>query len=272
MLEGKQYERYLPQLRSNVDDVLGTKWEDVHITSRDGVKLYGRYFHHRDGAPLTILFHGYRSNAIRDVNGAHRVCRRNDLNVLTVDQRAHGKSGGKTITFGIKERYDCIDWANYAIERFGKDTRITIMGVSMGAATVLMAAGTEGLPENVRGVAADCSYSDIREVIALVIKRMKLPHAPAWHLVKAGARIFGRFDLEEVITLDLVKKIKIPVMMIHGEKDSIIPVRMSQEMYDACTSEKKLILVPEADHGMSYFVDNETYEKAMTEFFLSAAK
>ena len=62
--EGEQYDRYASQMRANVDNVFKGNCEDVYITSRDGVKLYGRYFHHKDGAPLTILFHGYRSNAV----------------------------------------------------------------------------------------------------------------------------------------------------------------------------------------------------------------
>ena len=265
--EGEQYDRYASQMRANVDNVFKGNCEDVYITSRDGVKLYGRYFHHKDGAPLTILFHGYRSNAVRDVNGAYKVCKRNGWNILTVDQRAHGKSGGKTITFGLKERYDCIDWCNYAIERFGEDIAITIMGVSMGAATVLMAAGTEELPENVKGVAADCSYSDVNQIIGHVAQLMHLPKEPAKVFVRLGGRIYGRFDVNEFSTMDLVKKIKIPALFIHGSADSLIPVQMSKDMHDACLGEKKLIVVEGAEHGMSYFVDNKCYEDNLTEFF-----
>lgn len=266
--KGEQYDYYAPQMRANVDDVFKGKCEDVYITSRDGLKLYGRYYHHKDGAPLTILFHGYRSNAVRDVNGAYRVCKRNDWNILTVDQRAHGKSEGKTITFGVKERYDCIDWCNYAIERFGKDIPITIMGVSMGAATVLMAAGTEELPENVKGVAADCSYSDVNQIIGHVAQLMHLPKDPAKFFVKLGGKLYGRFDLDEISTMDLVKNIKIPALFIHGSSDSLIPYSMSQDMHDNCKGDKKIIVVPGAEHGMSYFVDNKTYEENLTEFFV----
>lgn len=265
--EGEQYEFYAPQMRANVDNVFNGNCEDVYITSRDGVKLYGRYYHHKDGAPLTILFHGYRSNAVRDVNGAYKVCKRNDWNILTVDQRAHGKSGGKTITFGLKERFDCIDWCNYAIDRFGKDIPITIMGVSMGAATVLMAAGTEELPYNVKGVAADCSYSDVKQIIGHVAELMHLPKGPAGWFVRLGGMIYGKFDINELSTMDLVKNIKIAALFIHGSADSLIPYRMSEEMHDNCKGEKKLIIVPGAEHGMSYFVDNKTYEESLTEFF-----
>ncbi len=60
-------------------------------------------------------------------------------NVLMIEERAHLESEGHTITFGIKERYDALDWIRYALQRFGEDTRIILVGISMGAATVLMA-------------------------------------------------------------------------------------------------------------------------------------
>ena len=97
--------------------------EEITIRSFDGCELLGRYYHVRDGAPLEIIFHGYRSCAFRDCSGGHSLSRKMGFNVLAVDQRAHGKSGSRTITFGILERQDCLCWIEYANQRFGNETQ-----------------------------------------------------------------------------------------------------------------------------------------------------
>ena len=123
-------------------------FEEVRIRSYDGLTLYGRYYEVKKGAPLQIQMHGYHGTALRDFCGGNKLAREAGLNTLVVDERAHGKSGGCTITFGVKERLDCLAWARYAADRFGPETPITLAGISMGAATVLMAADLP-LPETV---------------------------------------------------------------------------------------------------------------------------
>ena len=107
--KGEQYEIHAEVIRRAVNRVLPVPFEEVSITSRDGLKLYGRYYHHKDGAPLGIFFHGYRSGPILDGNGGYLICERRGYNVLIVTQRAHGKSEGNVMTFGIRERLDCLD-------------------------------------------------------------------------------------------------------------------------------------------------------------------
>ena len=113
-------------------------FERVFITSRDGLKLSGRYYHRRDGAPLGIGFHGYRGTAIRDFCGGGTISLDAGHNLLLIDQRSQNLSEGHTITFGVKERFDCLDWVQYAVDRFGPDVQILLYGISMGASTVLM--------------------------------------------------------------------------------------------------------------------------------------
>ena len=156
-----------------------TEYEKIRIKSRDGKLLPGRYYHTADGAPVHIEFHGYRSRATTDFCGINILVRDLGHNTLLVDQRAHGESGGKTISFGIKERLDCLDWVNYVIDRFGKDVKIILSGLSMGAATVLMASELE-LPDNVVGIMADCPYSSPKEIIMQECEKMGLPRP--WHI------------------------------------------------------------------------------------------
>ena len=93
-------------------------WESVWIRSRDGLRLHGRYYHVKDGAPLQIQMHGYRGHAYRDFCGGNKLAREAGLNTLVVDQRAHGESEGHVISFGVNERWDCLAWAEYAAARW----------------------------------------------------------------------------------------------------------------------------------------------------------
>ena len=256
--KGDQYEPYAESILRGVDRVLPERYEPVTIQSQDGLKLYGKYYHTADDAPLTIFFHGYRCGSIRDGNGAFLLSKERGYNVLMVDQRAHGQSEGMVMTFGIKERLDCLSWIAYANERFGAQKPIVLMGISMGAATVLMAAG-EKLPENVRCVVADCPFSAPKEIIQTVIKSMKLPVGLLYPLAKWSAKVYGGFDLEETSITEAVKKSKIPILFIHGEDDRFVPCHMGQSCYEACVSEKQIFLVKGAGHGLSHCVDAEGY-------------
>ena len=145
------YAPYRETTAQNINRLLAEPFERVSICSHDGLRLRGRYYEGEAGQPLFIFFHGYRSTAERDGSGGFQLCKKHDWNVLQVDQRGHGESEGKTVTFGIRERYDCLDWVRWAVRRFGEDTPIFLVGVSMGASTVLMASGMD-LPEQVKGI------------------------------------------------------------------------------------------------------------------------
>lgn len=263
--KGEQYEPYAESILRGVDRVLPERYELVSIQSQDGLRLYGKYYHTADDAPLTIFFHGYRCGSIRDGNGAFLLSKERGYNVLMVDQRAHGQSEGMVMTFGIKERLDCLSWIAYANERFGSQKPIVLMGISMGAATVLMASGEE-LPENVRCVVADCPFSAPKEIIQTVIKSMKLPVGLLYPLAKLSAKVYGGFELEETSAKEAVKKCKIPVLFIHGDDDRFVPCHMGQACYEACESEKQLLLVKGAGHGLSHCVDAQTYAETVHGF------
>ena len=262
---GEQYDPFKEVIEKGANNILSASYEKVSITSRDGISLVGRYYHVKDGAPISIIFHGYRSTLGTDCNGGYSMSVRRGYNVLAVYQRAHRESGGKTITFGVKERFDCLDWISYVNERFGKDTPILLMGLSMGAATVLMAAGLD-LPSNVKGVMADCGFSSPKEILQEVIKQKKYPLRITYFFVRMSARIFGHFDPEEASAVEALKDAKVPVLIIHGDDDRFVPSRMSRDNYEACASAKEILVVPGAGHGLSYCVDAKAYDKAVENF------
>lgn len=262
---GEQYEPYHEVIRKGVELVRAESYEPISVMSLDGLRLAGKYYHFKDGALVVIFFHGYRCSAIRDGNGMFRFAKALGYNLLMIDQRAHGLSEGKTITFGIQERWDCLCWIEYLVERFGKDTEILLCGISMGAATVLMASDV-GLPENVKGILADCGYSSPREIIRTVIKDLHYPVGITYRLAKTGARIFGGFDLEEASAVEALRNSKLPVLLIHGDDDRFVPCSMSEECRTAGEDHIQLLTIHNAGHGLCYCVSAKEYEEAIVEF------
>lgn len=263
--DGEIYKPYLDAMVNWVKAARAMPHEDVSITSFDGLTLRGRYFECQPGAIVELLFHGYRGNGERDLSGGIERCFALGRNALIIDQRAGGRSDGHVITFGIREYRDCLDWINYAVKRFGEDTKIVLTGVSMGAATVMMAAG-EPLPKNVVCVLADCGYTSPREIIRKVIRDMKVPEGLLYPFIKLGAKLFGHFDLEENSPLEALSKCSVPVIFIHGDADDFVPCEMSRRLYDVCTSQKKFVPIPGAGHGLAYPVNKEAYLQGLSDF------
>lgn len=268
---GPQYDPYREEMARIFHQLNDRPCEFVTIRSHDGLTLSGRYYHIKDGAPLDIGFHGYRSSPMTDFSGGSELSFHQEHNVLLVDQRAHGKSTGCTITFGILERQDVLSWVNYAVERFGADTRIILYGISMGGATVLMASELD-LPQNVKGIIADCPYSSPMEIILHVGQDMPIPNWLMKPFVILGAKIFGGFDIGETDAIRAVKNTKVPILIIHGDADGFVPCEMSENVYSSNKEEVRRYTFPGADHGISYLTDTERYRKIVTEFMTEVLK
>ena len=262
---GQIYEPYKEAMIGWMKETRAMPREEVEITSFDGLTLRGSYFECKKGAPIELMFHGYQGNCERDLCGGVQRCFALGRNALLIDQRASGKSDGSVISFGINERKDCLAWIDFAIQKFGEDVKLILTGISMGGATVLMAAG-EPLPKNVVCVLGDCPYSSAKEIIQKIIGEMRLPVKLCYPFVWLGARIFGRFNLEETSPLEAMKTCSVPVILIHGEKDDFVPCEMSKAVYEACKTTKKLVLVPNAGHGLAYPIDKPSYLKALKDF------
>lgn len=270
MPDTEQYAPYSAEARQMISDALEIPYKEAVVTSYDGLRLFGKCYIASADAPWLIMLHGYRSGAERDFCGGLKFGIDSGFNVLLVDQRAHGKSEGKCLTFGIKERYDCLTWINYVISQAGGSCKIALYGMSMGAATVLMAAGSE-LPKNVVCIVADCGYTSPKAIIKKVIREMHYPIFPTYALVRLGGMLFGGFDIEEYSAVQAMEKCDIPVLFIHGDDDRFVPCDMGRENHRHCRAEgKKLLIVPNAGHGMSYMSDKRAYLGTVSEFLKSA--
>lgn len=262
--EGSIYTPYHSIMKQLYAQLMQRQCEIVTVQSHDGLTLSGRYYHVKDGAPVDICFHGYRSTWKTDFSGGSDLSHQMGHNLLLIDQRAHGKSQGSTITFGLLERLDLVQWVNYITERLGADTPIFLYGISMGGATVLMAP-QEQLPANVRGIISDCPYTNALEIICHVGKEKPVPHWLIKPFAVLGALLFGRFNLTVTDARKELNKAKIPVLIIHGEADTLVPPEMS----DLVSCNPRFITrhtFPGAGHGASYLVDPDRYRQIVTDF------
>ena len=264
--EGEIYEPYHPLMKNWILEARSFPHKNYYIKSHDGLTLHAKYFEYAPGAVTEIMFHGYRGSAEHDLSGGIQRCFALGRNVLIVDQRTSCESEGKVISFGINEHRDCLAWIDFAIKTFGPDVKLVLTGISMGASTVLMAAG-KPLPKNVVGILADCGFSSPKKIIQKCAKDQHYPAKLIYPFIKLGAKIFGHFDLEEFSPLEALKSCKVPVIFFHGESDDYVPCDMSLEMYEVCTSPKKLVTIPNAGHGLVYLVDNQKYFDSVIEFF-----
>lgn len=261
-------DQYLPikeKMLKLVDELQSVECEPAYTTSHDGLKLYARYYKQDTPDIIEIEFHGYRSSAYRDYCGGSSISRQNKVSTLLVDQRGHGKSEGRAITFGIKERYDVLSWIEYVNKRFGKQTKIVLSGVSMGAATVLMASELD-LPENVVAILADCPYSSPKDIILKVCRDRGFNPKLMYPFILLSAKVFAGINLNESSAVKAVQNTKIPILIIHGDDDRYVPYSMGVEIFVSCRSKKKMLTVKGAGHGICYFVDNKAYIDTVNEF------
>lgn len=238
---------------------------EIQIESFDGLKLRGVWVPAENPKGTILLAHGYLSSKIVDFSQAFGMYHALGMNILLPDQRAHGKSEGKYITFGVKESRDMLSWVEYHNKTFG-DIPLILSGLSMGASTVLFLADAD-LPKNVKGIIADCGFTSPREIIKSVFHSViRLPAAPTLWAADLFARIFAGFSLTEKDSRKTLQNSKVPVLLVHGEADGFVPCEMTKQAYAACKEPKELFLVKGAEHGVSFLVAKERYVEVVEAF------
>ena len=240
--------------------------QEVRTKSFAGLLLRGKWVPAENPKATIILFHGYHTHYIHDFAGIFSLYHSIGLNLLLVRQRSHGESGGKYITFGVRERKDVRSWVDFHNRTHGMDN-VFLGGMSMGASTLLFAAG-EDLPPNVRGITADCGFSSPAEILGHIIRQdYHLPPKLVLPLMEVWARVLGGFSFYECDSRKTLARSKIPVVFIHGTADTFVPCAMSQAGYDACTAQREIHLIEGADHGRGYLFEPDRLTKALVDFF-----
>lgn len=255
---------YRPILVELINKAMNIPYEKVTIKSYDGLTLTARLYITNPNAPIDILVHGYKSYGLKDFSGGINLSLENGHNVLLIDHRAHGESEGHTISFGIVERFDILSWVNYLNNRFGSAIPISLVGISMGAATVLMASELN-LPSNVKLVIADCPFSSCVDIIAHVTIEKKYPLFLVKWFLPLSARLFGKFDIHASSAVKAVPNAKVPILLIHGDEDDFVPYEMSVKIKKANPDIEFHTFKCDV-HGLSYIFDKEKYKQIVTDF------
>lgn len=263
---GGEHLKALEDMKAMSDKLENSGLETVEITAFDGITLVGHYHKAENPKRVLIAMHGWRSSWCRDFGGIADFWHDNDCSVLYCEQRGQNASGGDYMGFGTVERYDCLEWAKYVNEITEGKLPIYLVGISMGAATVLMTSDLS-LPDSVHGIMADCAYTSPRSIWHHVVQNNF--HIPYRFVSSDIDKAYRRITQAESTYSceDSLRNCKVPVLFIHGTADSFVPVRETYKNYMACAAPKELLIVPGANHGMSYLVEKDKYENASKDFW-----
>lgn len=238
--------------------------KDVYIQNKK-INLHSYEVKNKKESKIWIIaVHGYTDSANFMVNSAKQFLNYG-YNVLIPDLRAHGKSEGKYIGMGWLDKDDIQLWIDYLIATYG-EIKIILYGISMGAATVMMTSG-EDLPSNVRMVIEDCGYTSAWEEFTHELKYLfKMPAFPALYNVNFITILRAGYSLKKASSIKQIKKSKIPILFIHGDKDNFVPFYMLDRLYQAATCKKEKLVIKNAGHAEAQWIDPEKYWHTVRKF------
>ena len=245
-------------------------WQDIRMPSRFGYSLTGTFIPNPQTTDKTLIFlHGFSESRLAGLSYVN-IYLNAGYNLLLVDSRAHGDSGGESVTWGVYEKHDVDQWVDWLRYRYPAGI-IGMHGISMGAATALLHAGLNESNKRVAFYIADSAYSDLVSLLTdQMNQRLRLPGniPPQFLLPYANAVAFlrSRFNFGDAAPLRVVQQVTTPVLYIHGEADRLVPASMSQQLYSATKGQRQIQLFPRADHVSSIFTDRSRYRTIVQGF------
>ena len=245
-------------------------WQDISMPSRFDYSLVGTFIPNPQATDKTLIFlHGFTESRLAGLSYVN-IYLNAGYNLLLVDSRAHGDSGGKSVTWGVYEKHDVDQWVDWLRHRYPAGT-IGMHGISMGAATALLHAELNESNKRVAFYIADSSYADFEALLAdQMNRRLQLPgNIPPQVLLpyaNAVAYLRSRFTFGEASPIRVVQQVTTPVLYIHGEADRLVPSGMSQQLYSATKGQRQIQLFPRADHVSSIFTDRARYRMVVQGF------
>lgn len=262
-LIGTRWEPYAQILASGIPSLKERQWEDLFCISYDGLRLHAFFIPGSTGRTV-ILLHGYRSSGFNDFCGIADYYLQRGFGVLLADQRAHGQSGGRLSTFGVKESRDVKSWIQFAEEHFKGE--IWLHGVSMGASSVLSAGG-KGIPACVRGIVADSPFNDPVQILTYQFEH-KLRGFPTGPFIPFGKAAAVLLAGKEFLTNRSARASDagIPVLIVCGDADRTVPMRMSDPILEALGDKGSRLVIKDARHAVCWLKDEKSYSEALDRF------
>lgn len=262
-MAGTDWSQYADFIGKRKEAFLAKPHEDVWIMADDGLRLHGTFFPNKGSKRIVLCFHGYTSEGMKDYVALSDYYLSRGFAMLLVDERAHGQSEGAYIGFGCLDRKDALRWLDFIIQTCGGDIEIMMHGISMGAATVLMASGLP-LPPQVKGIVSDCGFTSPKEVFTHVLHTMyHLPAFPIIPIADAMNKKRAGYGMDECNAAREVRNSTTPTLFIHGSADTFVPCRMCEKLYENCSAKKWMLIIEGAAHAESYYKDTKRYEEAL---------
>lgn len=241
-------------------------FEKIELKADNGEIMRGRVLVPPiSNGKLIIACHGARSSGVGEFCFMKDYFCRSGFTLVIPDHRGCGESDGKYLGYGTHESKDTVNWLQYAKKRF-PELDIFLLGVSMGAATVLMMSNRVSA-DDVKGIISDCAYTSVKDEFSYQVKTsFHFPPRPLLDICNLYCRAFCKYGFKDAAPIENVKNANVPILFIHGKADDFVPFYMEKQLYDACTSEKEMIEVEGAVHARSYYTNPGLYEKAMNNF------
>ncbi|MDD6021973.1 MAG: alpha/beta hydrolase [Acutalibacteraceae bacterium] len=262
----------------NINLINGYKWfdetphEEILIPSHEkGKHLHAQFFKNDSGSDLwAIVIHGW-TNINREMSSYAMEYYNRGYNVIIPDLRGHGNSETKWVSMGWLDRLEIVDWTNYIVSEH-PNAQIVLHGVSMGAATTMMATG-EKLPPNVVCAVEDCGFSSVYQIFRDQSKdKYHIPPFISMPSASLVNRIFNGFSFKEASSVEQLKKSKTPTLFMHGDKDDFVKFENLDKVYNACAAEKEKYVVKGAEHAVSSHWFHEEYWNRVDQFLSKHVK
>ena len=139
-------------------------------------------------------------------------------------------------------------------------------GVSMGAGVVLLMSGDKKLPDSVKFIVEDSGFTDLTELLTMKFSKSKKVSKSILRILNSINKRKSGFDISEVSPVESVRRAETPILFIHGKEDGLIPFEMAVQLYDACESEKKLLLIDGANHAQNLKIGGSKYFSGIDSF------
>ena len=242
------------------------KVREVKIEN-DGFDLYGEYFDF--GADRCIIILPGRCESLVYSYYFAPPYQKAGFNVLAIDTRCHGKSGGKYNTIGVKESGDVIAWSRFAVETL-KNKEVWLHGICIGTSSGIFALINKDCPKYVKGFVTEGCFVSFRETFKRHMIADKRPLFPVLDLVMllinkhTGTNVYRDKPISAIKKLD--KDLR--VLFLYGKKDIFSVPKQTERLFAACpVKDKKLVWFDEGGHSHLRINNIEKYDSAIIEFF-----